>query len=170
MGRVRKKHPAGECLPGYKARAPATETTKIQQRKCNAQAGQHLAGGRELLLGEQPLALGALVPKLSGRAKGGKGNRLAFPDAGTRDAGEGQSPRWPQPTCSLPSLESPGRYPLALANQLSDFENGHYLSESCKTSGDVQQGSSVQFHVWVHHGPGRDAELGSRESGLELPG
>lgn len=41
---------------------------------------------------------------------------------------ERQSPRWPQPSRSLPSLESPGLYPLALANQLSDFENGHYLS------------------------------------------
>lgn len=85
MGRVRKKHPARECFPGYRARAPAAETTKIQQRKCNAQAGQHL-------LGEEPLALGALVRKLSGRAKGGKGNWLAFPDAGTRDAREAESP------------------------------------------------------------------------------
>lgn len=59
---------------------------------------------------------------------------------------ERQSPRWPQPACSL---RSPAHSPPALTSQLSDCENGHYLSESCKTAGGVQRGSSVPFHVWT---------------------
>ena len=38
---------------------------------------------------------------------------------------ERQSPRWPQPACSL---RSPAHSPLALTSQLSDCESGHYLS------------------------------------------
>ena len=92
VGRVRKKHSVGECLPGYRARAPAAETTKIEQGKCNAQASQHLQAGSSSSSARSlwPWELWSL--NFLRRINEGKGNQQMLPDAGTRNAGEAESP------------------------------------------------------------------------------
>ena len=92
VGRVRKKHSVGECLPGYRARAPAAETTKTEQGKCNAQASQHLLEGSSSSSARNlwPWELWSL--NFLRRINEGKGNQQMLPDAGTRNAGEAESP------------------------------------------------------------------------------